>query len=770
MVGGLRSRVRRLLGRTASANVQAFTPIVADAGAREAHLRTLDDAELRAAADELRRGTAPFGPADLAQLCALGREAARRALGERAFDVQLVGTLALLAGHVAQMATGEGKTLSGAIAAAGYALQGRRVHVASVNDYLARRDAHWMGPVLDALGVTSGWVDQNSTADQRRDAYAAQVTYAPVSELGFDVLRDRFATGTGDIVVAAEPDVVIVDEADSVLIDEARVPLVLAGAAPAPGADVGITEIVSRLRSGAHYIVDDDHHSVSLTTDGTHRVERELGGVDLYTEEHAATLAQVNVALHARALLHRDVDYIVKDGRVQLINSARGRVAHLQRWPDGLQAAVEAKESLPASETGEVLDSVTVQELIRRYPTVCGMTGTAVAVAERLREFYCLEVAVVDPNVPCVRTDEPDRAYESAADKYAAVVAEVAAAHATGRPVLIGTQDVAESERLARRLAAAGVDAEVLNAKNDAHEATIVAEAGAYGAVTVSTQMAGRGTDIRLGGADGVGHDHVAELGGLLVVLCGRHASSRLDDQLRGRSGRQGDPGGSVALFSLTDDLITRNVPDAPQLAGDDDGRVTDAEAVALAGHAQRVAEGVDARVHRATWQYNELVEQQRRIVLGHRDRVLRTDAAADHLTAARQDRWAKLAADVDADVLAAACRQLTLYHLDRAWTDHLAYLTDLREGIHLRALGRGIDPVAEYNRAAIAAFDDLLPAAQRAAGDAFDTATITADGLDADTSGMRRPSATWTYMVHDNPFGSQTERALRGIGALLKR
>ena len=300
---------------------------------------------------------------------------------------------------------------------------------------------------------------------------------------------------------------------------------------------------------------------MSLTSAGAHAAEQALGGIDLYTAEHAEALTRLNVALHAHALLQRDVDYIVRDGAVHLINESRGRVARRQRWPDGLHAAVEAKEGLAASESGEILDTITIQSLVRRYRTICGMTGTAVAAGEQFREFYGLEIAVIPPNRPCIRADEPDRLYSTVKDKEKAVIGQVAAAHATGRPILIGTLDVAESERLAGELGRAGLRCTVLNAKNDAQEAAIVAEAGAYGAITVSTQMAGRGTDIRLGGTGG-DRNLIAGLGGLYVIGTGRHAGTRLDQQLRGRAGRQGDPGGSVFFASMEDELILQYAPD----------------------------------------------------------------------------------------------------------------------------------------------------------------------------------------------------------------
>jgi preprotein translocase subunit SecA len=717
---GLRAAVRRFLQRPGTADLRREQRLVAGAAAREEALRS-DTAFAEAVA--ALRAKARFDPTEF---CAVGREAARRALDQRAFDVQLLGTLGLLKGHVVEMATGEGKTLAGALAAAGYAMQGRRVHVVSVNDYLARRDAEWMGPLFAELGVSVGWVDQWSEAEARRAAYAADVTYVSVSEAGFDVLRDRLRTDPADVLLPA-PDVVIVDEADSVLIDEARVPLVLAGAAAAGAHDPAITDMVRRLRAGVHYEIDGDGRNVHLTEAGLQRVERRLGDIDLYTADHAHRLTEVHVALHAHALLHRDVDYLVRDGKVELIDDAKGRVAHLQRWPDGLQAAVEAKEGLSASDTGEVLDSMVVQALIGRYKHVCGMSGTAVAVGEQLHEFYRLEVGAVPTNAPCVRTDEPDRIFADTPEKEAALVAYVAEMHATGRPVLLGTLDVAESERLATALKEVDVDAAVLNARNDADEAAIIARAGERGRVTISTQMAGRGTDIRL-------DDGVAELGGLCVVGSGRYHTRRLDDQLRGRAGRQGDPGSSVFFTSLHDELVARNAPDSGTPADDAAGR-------AIVDHAQRVAEGAHLETQRTTWRYSRIVEDQRSVVLQHRNLVLRGDRAVHHLTERGRE-------PVDAE----AARQVVLFHLDRGWSDHLAFLADVREGIHLRALARE-SPLDEFQKIAVQAFDTFFPEVYDRAADSLD------DGVDHPS--LQRPTSTWTYLVTDNPFGSETDRLL---------
>ncbi|MEU4721802.1 accessory Sec system translocase SecA2 [Nonomuraea dietziae] len=682
---------------------------------------------------------------DLAHFCAVVREAADRALGLRPYDVQLLGTLALLHGHVAEMATGEGKTLSGAMAAAGYALQGKRVHVISVNDYLAQRDAEWMAPFYEALDVSVGWIGQNSTHEERREAYGKDVCYGPVSEIGFDVLRDRMRTDAGEIIMPP-PEVALVDEADSVLVDEARVPLVLAGAADPGDAVPEMAALVRTLVRGYHYEIDEQSRNVFLTPKGADSVEAILG-VDLYDENEPGTLIELNLALHAHALLTRDVDYIVRDGKVQLINPSRGRVALLQRWPDGLQAAVEAKETLSPTEKGEILDQITVQGLIKRYPQVCGMTGTAVAVSEQLGEFYGLKVAVIPPNKPCVRLDEPDRLYPTGPDKDAALVEEIQEMHATGRPILIGTLDVAESENLAKLLQRRGMEPVVLNAKNDAEEASIIARAGSFGAITVSTQMAGRGTDIRLG-------EGVAELGGLYVIGSGRHVSSRLDDQLRGRAGRQGDPGGSVFFASMRDDLITQYVPDERPPAADPDGVVRHRRGAYLIAHAQRVAEGVNLEIHRNTWRYTRLLEHQRELILEWRDKVLHGDSAAQALAKADPERWESL----DEDTRDERARQIVLHAIDTCWTEHLAFLSDLREGIHLRALGR-MSPVDEFQREAVAEYKTLLAEVERRSLESFEDPA----------RDLKRPSATWTYMVQENPFGTEWDRILKRVTSAVR-
>ena len=754
----------RLLGAsTEKVKAQSMTEVASSEKFAD-KARDLDDEQLRKAArllllDDL----ADSG--DIGQFLAIAREAAERTTALRPFDVQLLGALRMLAGDVVEMATGEGKTLSGAIAAAGYALAGRHVHVVTINDYLARRDAEWMGPLIEALGLTVGWITADSTAAERRAAYECDVTYASVNEIGFDVLRDQLVTDVADLV-SPNPDVALIDEADSVLVDEALVPLVLAGTTHRETPKLEIVRLVGDLVPGQDFDTDSDSRNVHLTEAGAVKIEAALGGIDLYSEEHVGTtLTEVNVALHAHVLLQRDVHYIVRDGAVHLINSSRGRIASLQRWPDGLQAAVEAKEGIETTETGEVLDTITVQALINRYPTVCGMTGTALAAGEQLRQFYKLGVSPIPPNTPNVREDEADRVYITAAAKNDAIIDHIIEVHATGQPILVGTHDVAESEELHERLLRRGVPAVVLNAKNDEEEARVIAEAGKLGAVTVSTQMAGRGTDIRLGGSDAddqsADHQAVAELGGLHVIGTGRHRTERLDNQLRGRAGRQGDPGSSVFFSSWEDDVVAAHLdPGKLPTECDETGRITSPKAAALLDHAQRVAEGRLLDVHANTWRYNQLIAQQRAIIVERRNTLLSTATARDELAERSPERYEELAAKVSDDELERICRDIMLFHLDRGWADHLAYLSDIRESIHLRALGRQ-NPLDEFHRMAVDAFGNLAADAIEAAQQTFETANVLTDEQGLDLSKLARPTSTWTYMVHDNPLNDDTMSAL---------
>ncbi|SCX13457.1 accessory Sec system translocase SecA2 [Corynebacterium jeikeium] len=750
----------KAMGSSPKKNQKKSRAVVAQADS--SRYSGLSDAELRDAASDVvtEQSTSEDGHHfggqvdDAPALLAILREAASRTLNMEPFDVQMQGTYRLLHGDVVEMATGEGKTLAGAMAAVGFALQGKRVHVITVNSYLAGRDNDWMGPMFDFFGLTHGAIHEDLTADQRRDIYSRDVIFGAINELGFDVLRDQLITRRAD-QVRTPADVAVIDEADSVMVDEALVPLVLAGSEPGPAPAGRITDLVKRMEEDKHFHVSEDHRNVFLTDEGAAFVEKQLGVESLY-EDEGELLVQVNVALHAEHLLIRDVHYIVRDGKVALIDGSRGRVAELQRWPDGLQAAVEAKEGLDVTDGGRILDQITIQALVGMYPEVCGMTGTALAAGDQLRQFYNLQVSVIEPNVPNIRFDEADRVYVSAAERNDAVVKHIVEVQKTGQPQLVGTQDVAESEELAEALLSAGVECSVLNAKNHEAEAAVVAEAGRPGRVTVSTQMAGRGTDIKLGGTDEAEHDEVVETGGLHVVGVGRFRSQRLDNQLRGRAGRQGDPGSSLFFVSLEDDVVAvGGAGEELQAQPKDDGLLPQKKVQQFVDHCQRVTEGQMLDIHATTWKYNKMIKDQRDIVNDRRDTLLDTAAAWDDLSYHNVDRAAELKKQgISEEVLEQAAREIMLFHLDNEWSEHLAYLDDVRESIHLRAIARE-SPIDEFHRMSIAAFGELAERAVNKARETFDEVEITSDGAQLGEMGLHKPSATWTYMVNDNPLSS---------------
>ena len=755
----------KAMGGKQGRNQKRSLAIVDQAAARVAKLNTRSDEDLVARAREI---TASGEVADAAEFLAILSIAATRTLGMTPFPVQLQAVLRLLEGDVIQMATGEGKTLVGAMANTGFGLMGKRVHSVTVNDYLAARDAEWMGPLVKFFGLTVAAVTESMTTDERRKAYKANIVYAPVNEIGFDVLRDQLITDRADAVQHGA-DVALIDEADSVLVDEALVPLVLAGNEPGTAPGGRITDLVRRLKKNQHYVVDEDGRNASLTDVGARLLERQLGITSLYDDEHVgSTLVQVNLALHAHALLTRDVHYIVRDGKVALIDASKGRVADLQRWPDGVQAAVEAKEGLAVTEGGRILDTITLQALMHRYPMVCGMTGTAVEATDQLRSFYDLRVSVIDRNEPLQRFDEADRVYATIRDKNRAIIDEIKAIHDTGQPVLVGTQDVAESETLAEALREYDIDVNVLNAKNDAEEARIIAEAGDIGRVTVSTQMAGRGTDIKLGGADENDHDAVVKLGGLAVIGTSRHRTARLDNQLRGRAGRQGDPGLALFFVSLEDDVVVvggagEEVTARPAA----DGSIESKRIRDWIEHCQRVTEGQLLEIHSQTWKYNKLLADQRDIIDKRRAELLDTDRAWQEIFE-RSARATLLDKELPRDTLVRAAREIMLYHLDLGWSDHLALMDDVRESIHLRAIARET-PIDEFHRIAVREFKELAQRAVDNAVDTFNEVPIDADGAHLEEQGLARPSATWTYMVSDNPLAGSGNSLLRGIGNIFR-
>lgn len=725
---------------------------------------TLDDMA-RAVRESVGAGVSSDDLRD--RVFALVREASRRALGLFPFEEQVVAGLAINQGHVVDMQTGEGKTLAAVMPAAWHALHGKGVHILTFNDYLARRDAEWMRPIYRRLGVSVGFIQEGMSADDRRTAYHADVTYVTAKEAGFDDLRDHLAMHAQDLV-HRELHFAIVDEADSLLVDEARIPLVIAGRfARDTSRAPSLASLVTSFTPGVDYDTDEYSRDVELTETGIERAERALGCGRLHDEANLPLLTDLNCALHAAVLLKRDVDYLVRSGRVEMIDEITGRVVKDRHWPDGLQAALEAKEGLERQHDGVILGSITIQHFLGRYSKLAGMTGTAQDAADELAEFYRLGVIVVPTHRPMIRVDHEDEVFAKRDAKEAAVVSEIARAHQARRPVLVGTISVEESERLAATLRSAGLSCEVLNARNDAAEARIVARAGALSAVTISTNMAGRGTDIRLGGEDEAEHAAVSALGGLYVIGTNRHDSVRVDQQLRGRAGRQGDPGESRFFVSLEDDLPARfgikTLIDARGRAHRGSGPIDDPIARREIARAQRIADQQNLEIRRTLWRYASVLEQQREHLMARRQALLLGEERPG-IWRRNPNRYGALVAIAGDKAVREAERAVMLHEIDRAWRDHLALIADLREGIHLVSLG-GKDPLTHFTQEAIASFGRMDPAINQAVEEALEKVRVSGGQIDLRALDIKGPSSTWTYLVNDDPFRHQIGRMLTGPG-----
>ncbi len=705
----LNTLLRAIFGTKHERDVKRIRPLVERINGLEPEVQRLDDAALRARTDELRRRAQDGTPLDdlLAEAFAVGREAARRTVGMRHFDVQLIGGVVLHEGKIAEMATGEGKTLVATLPA--YlnallnALTGRGVHIVTVNDYLAKRDAQWMGPVYHALGLSvgviqheasfrydPGWVtpDIRMTALRpcsRREAYLADVTYGTNNEFGFDYLRDNMRF-TREELVQRPLHYAIVDEVDSILIDEARTPLIISGPAE-ESTDLyyRIDRIIPKLRRAAtivegklseveaqqegDYIVDEKSKAVALTEQGIAHCERLLGVDNLYDPKQIDVLHHIHQALRAHALYRRDVDYVVKDGQVIIVDEFTGRLMPGRRWSDGLHQAVEAKEGVRIERENQTLATITFQNYFRMYQKLAGMTGTAETEAEEFAKIYKLDVVVIPTNRPLIRTNHPDVVYKTEREKFNAVVEDIVERHRQGQPVLVGTVSIEKSERLSGLLKKRGVRHEVLNAKYHEREAEIVAQAGRAGAVTIATNMAGRGTDILLGGnpdflakellrkkgldpatappearAQALAearritepeHEQVVQLGGLHVVGTERHESRRVDNQLRGRSGRQGDPGSSRFYLSLEDDLLrifgSQRIQKIMDRLGMEEGEPIEHKLVTRAiATAQKRVENHNFEIRKHLLEYDDVMNKQREIVYGMRRQILDGESQAE--------------------------------------------------------------------------------------------------------------------------------------------
>jgi len=589
----------------------------------EPAMEKLSDAELRAKTDEFRTRLQDGEAVDdvLTEAFAVVREAGRRILGMRLFDVQLIGAMALNSGKVAEMKTGEGKTFAAVPAVYLNALTGRGVHVVTVNDYLARRDAEWMSPVYNALGISVGVIASMMPEGERRTSYAADATYGTNAEFGFDYLRDNMAVRLADCVQRGHY-FCIVDEVDSILIDEARTPLIISGV-PEAATDTyyRFARIVPTLKAGEDYDVDEKHRAASPTESGVDKVEKALGIENLYLDVNGNLVNHLIQALKAHALYRKDKEYIVRDGELLIVDEFTGRVLEGRRYSEGLHQALEAKEGLRIREENQTLATITLQNYFRMYEKLSGMTGTAATEANEFAKIYNTDVVSIPTHKPMVRADENDFIFKTKDAKFRAVVEDIAESYEKGQPVLVGTISVEISEMLSGMLTRRGIEHNVLNAKNHAREAEIIANAGQRSAVTIATNMAGRGVDIKLG-------EGVYDLGGLYIVGTERHESRRIDNQLRGRSGRQGDPGRSRFFLSSEDDLIRIFAGDRiykilDRLGPGDDLPIEAKMLSKTVEGAQKKVEEQNFNIRKRVLDYDDVLNKQREVIYSERRRVL---------------------------------------------------------------------------------------------------------------------------------------------------
>lgn len=646
----------------------------------EPQMKSLSDSELRAKTAEFRERLANEETLEdiLVEAFAVVREASRRVLGMRHFDVQLIGGMVLHEGNIAEMKTGEGKTLVATLPAYLNALTGKGVHIVTVNDYLATRDSEWMGQIYKFLGLSVGLIVHGLDFSERETAYNADITYGTNNEYGFDYLRDNMVFHP-EHMVQRELNYAIVDEVDSILIDEARTPLIISGAGDKPK-DLyqRVAKIIPRLKKEEDFNVDEKARVVTLTEQGVDHVEKMLGVENLYDDINIELSHHVNQALHAHTLMKRDVDYVVKDGEIIIVDEFTGRLMFGRRYSEGLHQAIEAKEGVKIEKESQTLATITFQNYFRMFKKLAGMTGTAITEEEEFRKIYKLDVIVIPPNMPMIRKDLPDVVYRTEEGKFQAAVDEIVERHKTGQPVLVGTISIEKSEVLSKLLTQKGVTHQVLNAKYHELEAQIVAQAGRKGAVTVSTNMAGRGTDILLGGNPGFmtreemlkqgfespiietaagnnevedqdtirlrdhyrklyeekkketdsEHEEVVNLGGLHIIGTERHESRRIDNQLRGRAGRQGDPGNSQFFISLEDDLMrlfgSENIMGLMDKLGMDDSIPIENGLISKAiENAQRRVESRNFDIRKHVLEYDDVMNKQREVIYAQRRKVL---------------------------------------------------------------------------------------------------------------------------------------------------
>ncbi|MBV9737572.1 MAG: preprotein translocase subunit SecA [Candidatus Eremiobacteraeota bacterium] len=737
--------------------------------ALEPQIEVLSDEALLAKTAEFRRRLEEGESIDaiLPEAFAVCREAAKRTVAMRHFDVQLIGGQVLHEGKVAEMKTGEGKTLVATLAAYTNALLGKGVHIVTVNDYLARRDAEWMGPIYRFLGLTVGVIQHGLDSAERRAAYNCDITYVTNNEVGFDYLRDNMAWQLEDMV-QRDLSYAIVDEVDSILIDEARTPLIISGQGQeATELYHKFAQIIPRLKKDEDYTVDEKAHAVPITEAGVAKVEQMLGVTNLYDQRNLELTHQLNAALKAWNLFHKDQQYIVKDGEVIIVDEFTGRLMYGRRYSDGIHQAIEAKEGIKVRSEDQTLATITFQNYFRLYDKLAGMTGTAKTEEREFRDIYGLDVIVIPTNRPMIRTDNSDIVYKTEDAKFNAIIDEIIAEHQKGRPLLVGTRSIEKSELLASKLRRRGVECNVLNAKYHEQEAEIIKDAGQYGTVTIATNMAGRGVDIKLG-------EGIPQMGGLHIIGTERHESRRIDNQLRGRSGRQGDPGSTRFYVSFEDELMRlfgermSNIMD--RVGFSDETPIEAALVTKSLERAQRKVENHNYEARKYVLEYDDVMNKQREVIYGDRRAILegnfdsrtfmlqtleaKVDEVVDQYAGENMhpSEWdlpeilkeldlifpVKQKFDVqtlekldreeirkrlrDAAIEAyeakeqeitpeimrvVESRYLMLPIIDRMWVDHLHVMDALKTGIGLRGYGQK-DPRVEYEKEAYEIFEDL--------------------------------------------------------------
>ncbi len=717
----------------------------------------LSKEEIRTRLQDVKERTkgSPTADADVGEVFALVREASRRVLNERHYDVQLLGGLALTHGKIAEMRTGEGKTLVATLAATLRALSGKGVHLVTVNDYLARRDAAWMGQVYDYLGLTLGVVtsggayiydgahttlSEDASRDEtgsfrvfydflrpasKKEAYAADITYATNNELGFDYLRDNTAYDEGQIVQRGQH-FAIVDEIDSILIDEARTPLIISGpAADAEQLYERFAAIASTFEEGIDYSIDEKQRAIQLTEDGITKAEKALNIENLYTEAGVKLAHHLETAVRAKALFKKDKEYVVRDNEVLIVDEFTGRLKPGQRWSEGLHQAVEAKEGVSIQKESRTYASVTFQNYFRMYEALSGMTGTALSSEEEFYTVYKLEVVAIPTHRVVARRDHDDYIFQTNSGKYKALTREVKELHGRGQPVLIGTVSIDDNEVVSQFLTDAGVPHEVLNAKNHEREGELIAQAGRLGRVTVATNLAGRGVDIKLGGApvDEAEREAIRELGGLAVIGTERHEARRIDNQLRGRSGRQGDPGDTRFYVSLEDKLMRvfasdmlKRVMGTFKIAEDEpiaSGMISKSLETA-----QKKIEGFNFDSRKQVLAYDDVLSTQRLSVYARR-RIALTGSSEEFMEMVREIigenedaiiAYSEKEASYGSELWLSLVRRLVLQVIDSFWLEHLETMDYLRKSVSLRGYGQR-DPLLEYRREGLIRFQEMQEA-----------------------------------------------------------